>query len=102
MPFPGFVGTLGPSVSEAAQHLGELGWLLSFFTSFVVYYLLCLVWPTRNQKLIREMNLGWEEASTQEIVAEDGTVITEQLEGKPVEMLRETISEKGSTDTDKV
>lgn len=61
LPFPGFVGTLGPHVSTAATDLGRLGWLLSFSISFVVYYLLCLIWPTRNQKLIRQMGLRWEE-----------------------------------------
>ena len=39
LPFPGFVGTLGPTVAPAAQKLGQLGWMLSFVTSFVVYYL---------------------------------------------------------------
>lgn len=77
LPFPGFVGTLGPHVSPAAQKLGQLGWLLSFFTSFVVYYVVCKIWPTKNQKLIREMGLGWEEISYREIVAEDGTMITD-------------------------
>lgn len=55
------MGTLGPHVSTAATDLGRLGWLLSFSISFVVYYLLCLIWPTRNQKLIRQMGLRWEE-----------------------------------------
>lgn len=49
----------------------------------VVQYLLCLVWPTRNQKKIREMGLGWEEMSEKEIVAADGTVITTGYEGYP-------------------
>jgi NCS1 family nucleobase:cation symporter-1 len=81
LPFPGFVGTLGPHVSKAAQDLGQLGWLLSFVTSFIVYYVLCLIWPTRNQRLIKEMGLGWEEMSSREIIAADGTVITEDLIG---------------------
>lgn len=37
LPFPGFVGTLGANVSETADQLGHLGWLLSFSVSFVVY-----------------------------------------------------------------
>lgn len=57
--------------------------MLSFVTSFVVYYLLCLVWPTRNQKVVREMGLKWEEISATEIVAADGTVITNEQEGYP-------------------
>jgi nucleobase:cation symporter-1, NCS1 family len=83
LPFPGFVGTLGPTVSPAAQNLGHLGWLLSFVASFVVYYLICLVWPTRNQRLIKEMGLGWEEMGNREIIAADGTVITDEQEGYP-------------------
>ena len=77
LPFPGFIGTLGPSVPEAATHLGQLGWVLSFSTSFVVYYVLCLVWPTRNQRLIKELGSRWEEAGNEEIVARDGSRVTE-------------------------
>ena len=82
LPFPGFVGTLGASVSTGATDLGRLGWLLSFTVSFVVYLAICSVWPTKNQKLIKEMGLTWEEQSGDEILAEDGTVIVE--EGKIV------------------
>lgn len=85
LPFPGFVGSLGPQVSVAAQRLGDLGWLLSFCTSFVVYYLICLVWPTQNQKLIKEMQLGWEEVSYRDLVAMDGTAISEDAEGRPID-----------------
>lgn len=82
LPFPGFVGTLGAKVSTPALDLGRLGWLLSFTVTFVVYVLLCLIWPTENQKLIKEMDLTWEEKSGDRIVAEDGTEIVE--EGKIV------------------
>lgn len=85
LPFPGFVGTLGANVSVPAQNMGHLGWLLSFTTSFVMYWLICLVWPTQNQKMVREMGLGFEEISYQEVVAADGTVIEAELEGYPDE-----------------
>lgn len=42
-----------------------------------MYYVLCFIWPTANQKLIKEMGLGWEEKSGDEVVAEDGTNIVE-------------------------
>ncbi|KAK5110262.1 hypothetical protein LTR62_006115 [Meristemomyces frigidus] len=87
LPFPGFVGTLGPKVSPAAENLGHIGWLLSFFVSFVVYYLICLVWPTKNQKLVRQMGLRWEQMGDEELVAADGTIITESQEGYPDPML---------------
>jgi len=77
LPFPGFAGTLGATVSASAQRLGlvfdiskhsitdicasDLGWMMSFVVSFVVYYAICLVWPTGNQRKIREMGLQWEE-----------------------------------------
>ncbi len=84
-PFPGFAGTLGAKVSTGATDLGRLGWLLSFFVSFVVYWAICSVWPTKNQRLIREMGLVWEQQSEELIYAEDGTVIrhtgTESEEG---------------------
>ncbi|TGO82803.1 hypothetical protein BPOR_0755g00040 [Botrytis porri] len=75
LPFPGFVGTLGASVSQSATNLGRLGWLLSFSVSFVVYFALCKVWPTPNQKLIKEMGLGWESQYGDIVIAEDGTQI---------------------------
>ncbi|KAH9219905.1 allantoin [Leptodontidium sp. 2 PMI_412] len=56
-PFLGFVGTLGASASSGAMDIGRLGWLLSFFVSFVVYYIICLVWPTHNQRIVKEMGL---------------------------------------------
>lgn len=83
LPFPGFIGTLGPHVSVPAQELGHLGWMLSFAVSFVVYYLLCKVWPTRNQKIIKEMGLRWEEMGNREIIAADGTAISAEWEGYP-------------------
>lgn len=61
VPFPGFLGTLGASVSSTATNIGHLGWLLSFTISFLVYFCLCKVWPTNNQRLIQEMALGWEQ-----------------------------------------
>lgn len=64
MPFPGFVGTLGANVSTTATNIGHLGWLLSFSISFVVYYCLCRVWPTKNQQIIRDMGLRWEQLAT--------------------------------------
>ncbi|TEY44942.1 hypothetical protein BOTCAL_0340g00090 [Botryotinia calthae] len=75
LPFPGFVGTLGASVSESATNLGRLGWLLSFSVSFVVYFALCKIWPTQNQKLIKDMGLGWESQYGDIVIAEDGTQI---------------------------
>lgn len=94
LPFPGFVGTLGPTVSAAAADLGHLGWMLSFVSSFVVYYVLCLIWPTKNQRLIREMGLGWEEMSHRELVAVDGTIITDELEGHPDDRMCGQVDEK--------
>jgi len=78
LPFPGFVGTLGASVSMSATNLGRLGWLLSFSVSFVLYFAICKVWPTKNQKIIKEMGLSWESQYGDFIVAEDGTQIVEQ------------------------
>ncbi|KAG4414802.1 hypothetical protein IFR04_012074 [Cadophora malorum] len=77
-PFPGFVGTLGANVPSGATNIGRLGWLLSFFVSFIVYYLICLVWPTHNQKLIKEMGLKWEQESGDFVVAADGTEIVQE------------------------
>ncbi|KAH8758143.1 uracil permease-like protein [Hyaloscypha finlandica] len=88
LPFPGFVGTLGATVSTRATDLGRLGWLLSFTVSFVVYYVLCKVWPAKNQKLIKEMGLRWEKQKGDAVVAADGTRIVE--EGNIFRVLGET------------
>ena len=48
-----------------------------------MYYAICSVWPTQNQKTVREMGLGWEEMGKKEIVAVDGTVISDELDGYP-------------------
>jgi NCS1 family nucleobase:cation symporter-1 len=60
----GFAGTLGAKVSTAAQDIGHLGWLLSFTISFILYYGICKMWPTTNQRIVREMGLGWEFMAT--------------------------------------
>ncbi|KAF2765672.1 uracil permease-like protein [Teratosphaeria nubilosa] len=83
LPFAGFCGTLGAKVSTKATRLGDLGWMLSFVSSFVVYYGLCLIIPTQNQKKVRDLGLSWEEMSLIELVAADGTVIVDEHEGYP-------------------
>ncbi|EXJ94881.1 hypothetical protein A1O1_03280 [Capronia coronata CBS 617.96] len=67
IPFPGFCGSLGANVSETAMNLGHLGWCLSFVVSIVVYIAICYVWPTRNQKVIKSMNLKFEEMAGVEL-----------------------------------
>lgn len=100
LPFPGFVGTLGPTVSASAENLGHLGWMLSFTVSFVVYWALCTVWPTMNQKRVKELGLGFEEMADKEVVAMDGTVIPESLEGyteeRSVGMYDENVEKGGA------
>lgn len=41
-----------------------------------------MVWPTKNQRLIKQMGLRFEEMSYKEVVAADGTVIPDSIEGK--------------------
>lgn len=91
LPFPGFVGTLGPHVSSAAEDLGHLGWMLSFAVSFVVYYAICLVWPTKSQRLVKEMGLGWEQMAREDYIMGLGQedyvtegVAVEDGSGKPM------------------
>lgn len=87
LPFPGFVGSLGANTSTAADDLGHMGWVLSFAVTFIVYYLICQVWPTRNQKQVRELGLGWEAMADAVIMAPDGTSIPESAEGRPEDEL---------------
>lgn len=93
LPFPGFVGSLGANVSNAGLNLGRLGWLLSFTVSFVVYFGICKIWPTSNQKMVKEMGLGWEEMSGDIITAPDGTQILET--GREVRAVDDSVSEEG-------
>ena len=45
----------------------------------MLYYAICKVWPTQNQKIIREVGLSWEQNSDlEEGFAEDGTIIIEE------------------------
>lgn len=43
--------------------MGDLGWILSFTTAFVMYYIICTFWPTENQKLIQKQGLTWEQTA---------------------------------------
>ena len=52
------------------------------------------MFPTQNQRLIREMGLGFEEMSYKEIVTADGTVITDEQEGYPDMTLTRSGNEK--------
>jgi NCS1 family nucleobase:cation symporter-1 len=56
--------------------------------AIVLYYAICKIWPTRNQKLIKEMGLGWESQKGDMVLAPDGTEILE--EGKTVRVLGES------------
>lgn len=73
LPFPGFLGSLGvPGVGVHGRRLFYLGWLLSFSISFVAYIAICTVWPTQNQRLIRERGLKREELVQKELDAIEG------------------------------
>lgn len=55
LPFPGFVASLGaPGVNNAGYDMYYLGWLLSFVVSFVLYTIICKLWPTGFQRQVRE------------------------------------------------
>ena len=78
----------------------DLGWLLSFAVSFVLYYAICLVWPTKNQIMIREESLGWEETALMQTLAGTRPWSPEEpLEGSQVV---ETESKKGELDVSNV
>jgi NCS1 family nucleobase:cation symporter-1 len=86
LPFPGFVGSLGVKVSIEAERLGQLGWLLSFFTTFFVYYVLCRVWPTAVQKIVKQKNLSFEEMAVQDAAILDGAHTVEVVPAKTVDV----------------
>ena len=59
----GFVGSLGANVSTTATRMGDLGWILSFTTGFICYYIICTFWPTENQRIIKEQGYTWEQTA---------------------------------------
>lgn len=67
IPFPGFCGSLGATVSTTATNIGHIGWCLSFVVSFVVYVSICRIWPNGNQKAMTGLNLKWEEMAEESI-----------------------------------
>lgn len=73
LPFPGFCGSLGASVSQTAINIGYIGWLLSLFVSAFVYWSICLVWPTPPQKAVKEQGLRWEELQYETTLVLGGT-----------------------------
>ena len=101
LPFPGFVQSLGATgVNAGGSRMFDLGWLLSFTISFVLYYAICLVWPTKNQITIREEGWGWEQcASMQTLAGTRPWSPEEPLEGSQVV---ETESKKGEMDVSNV
>lgn len=68
-------------MSTAATDIGHLGWLLSFTISFFLYYIICYFWPTKNQRIVKEMGLGWEQMATAtETIEAIETIGSEQVE----------------------
>lgn len=83
VPMPGFCASLGASgVAEAGQNLFSIGWLLSFFTSLVVYTGICWIWPAENHKIIEQRALRWEEVGPerQGMVVQEGLPVEDDLE----------------------
>ena len=60
LPFPGFCGELGATVSAGAAHIMDIGWLLAFTTSFVSYFVICTLWPTRSIRFVKEKGYRFE------------------------------------------
>lgn len=54
-------------MTTTAININRFGYPISFTVSFILYYGICKIWPTHNQKLIRDMGLGWEEMVTSTI-----------------------------------
>lgn len=74
LPFPGFCGELGANVSTAAMHIVDLGWILSFVTSFVAYYVICQIWPTKNMLYVKEQGYGFEQTANDLVVIDSANL----------------------------
>ncbi|KAI1849768.1 hypothetical protein JX266_004717 [Neoarthrinium moseri] len=89
LPFPGFAASLGATgVNQAGNDLFYMGWLLSFCTSFAAYTIICKFWPTRNQKLIREQGMAWEDSARLSLDGEEAATPQVAVDGD--ETKRET------------
>ena len=98
LPFPGFVGTLGGSVSVTGVRIGYMGWLISFFVSALVYFILCSIKPTAVQRVITKQGLKWEQ-----LAEEQGSTIDGFCGGLAVnEPQAQEIRSKGRLDTKEV
>lgn len=85
LPFPGFCASLGAQgVGQAGVDMFYIGWLLSFFTTLVVYVGLCKIWPTSNQRLIRERAMTWEELA-QDPIEDDTNSSTQGVSHVPIQ-----------------
>ncbi|ETS83922.1 hypothetical protein PFICI_05798 [Pestalotiopsis fici W106-1] len=80
LPFPGFAASLGATgVNQAGYDLFYIGWILSFTMSFVFYNTICKIWPTKNQRLIRERGMGWEECAYNPISDDSSSAGQEEM-----------------------
>lgn len=97
LPFAGFCGKLGATVSKTAVHLYDIGWLMSFFVSMFVYSLLCALWRTQNQKAVKVFGLGWEQNVTgsdfdfSAYKTDVRTIVDEDLLDKKIAVAEETV-----------
>lgn len=76
LPFPGFVASFGTkSIGAAANHMWDIGYLLSLFLSGVTYYALFLVFP--DPKI--DASLGFEDLVSQFDGLIDGAIEGREL-----------------------
>lgn len=79
LPFPGFVATLGaPGVSDGGRNLFSMGWILSFCTSLVSYWVICYFWPTELQKVIRARGLKHEQIVGEQLLTHEGVSVDDE------------------------
>ncbi|KAJ5594948.1 uncharacterized protein N7459_001156 [Penicillium hispanicum] len=79
LPFPGFCGELGASVSAAAAHIMDLGWLVAFTASFISYYVICTFWPTENMRFVKEKGYSFESLAPEEGYYDSGFPHDEEI-----------------------
>ncbi|KAF5865547.1 hypothetical protein ETB97_003391 [Aspergillus alliaceus] len=86
LPFPGFCGQLGATVSTAAAHMMNLAWILSFMTSFLLYIVICSIWPTRNMRYVKEKEYSFEQVAPGEAYHDSETPRDEEIVCEEVTM----------------
>lgn len=77
LPLPGFAGTFGHNVGDAADHMFALGWVLSFLMGGLSYWVACMIFKLPGDD--RHHSFESKVAAAQPLINEGF-----QIDGRPI------------------